>query len=297
MGAPQSVQGGLLGAAENYRYPMTQGLLAALTPDTQEALSLAGNPHAGPYSTSGNLVQPGPLLGGYGSGGSGGSSGASIATGLLGALAKNPSLIKGAYNGVSGLLGSDGLSAFGQQAASGTAAELGSAAAPALAADTAGALAPVIGAAPTAAELGTTASALAPIATSAAAPAAASAAAPAASAASGAGLGALAGGAAAVGGALLPLALAALIPTGENAQWWSGLTGQINSSNPDTATQGKLTLANDLLNHPSDDPYTQAQLQAWGIPQIMQDISRPITTPSPDGRGWLGGGFTGASRA
>src|SRR6185437_7586738 len=175
--------------------------------------------------------------------------------------------------------------------------ELGSAAAPAIAADTASALAPVIGAAPTASELGTTASALAPIATSAAAPAAASAAAPAASAASGAGLGALAGGAAAVGGALLPLALAALIPTGENAQWWSGLTGQINSSNPDTATQGKLTLANDLLNHPSDDPYTQAQLQAWGIPQIMQDISRPITTPSPDGRGWLGGGFTGAARS
>jgi len=257
-------------------------------------LNLAGNPHAGPYSTAGNLVQPGPMLGG--SGGSGGSSGASIATGLLGALAKNPSLIKGAYDGVSGLFGGGGLSALGQQAASGTAAELGSAAAPAIAADTASALAPVIGAAPTAAELGTTAGALAPISTGAASGAAASGAAS-GGAASGAGLGALAGGAAAVGGALLPLALAALIPTGENAQWWSGLTGQINSKDPYTANQGKLTLANDLLNHPSDDPYTQAQLQAWGIPQIMQDISRPITTPSPDGRGWLGGGFTGAARS
>jgi len=69
MGAPQSAQGGLLGAAQGYSYPLTSGLLGAIgsaggvapfaqqvggAPNywTQQALSLAGNPHAGPYANA-----------------------------------------------------------------------------------------------------------------------------------------------------------------------------------------------------------------------------------------------------
>lgn len=108
-------------------------------------------------------------------------------------------------------------------------------------------------------------------------------------AATGAGLGAGAGAAAALGAVALPLALAAFVPTGENASWWQGLTNQIN--NPATAAMGKSTLANDLMNNPGDNPYSSQQLQAWGIPQIMQQISQPIT--SPIAHGWLGGSARG----
>jgi hypothetical protein len=232
------------------------------------------------------------------SGGSGGgrssSGGGSSGAGTLGTVAKLGSDL------YSWLNGGDTLSAFGSQAASGTAAELGSAAAPAIAADTASALAPAVGAAPTAAELGTTADALAPFATSAA-PEAASAAAPAASAAAPAASSSLGTAASAAGALAIPAAIFASYestnPVNESAAWWQGLLSDAQSSDPNTANQAKLTIANDYLNGGGDFPLTQAQMSALGItPQYLASISQQITSPSPGGKGWLGGGYTGASR-
>ena len=103
------------GAAQTYGYPMTQGLIGAMSAPqsgspnwTQVALQLAGNPHAGPYAAS-----DGALPGGFSApsgasgvpGASGGSSGGSQAIGLLGALAKNPSLLKDGVSGIESLFG------------------------------------------------------------------------------------------------------------------------------------------------------------------------------------------------
>lgn len=164
---PQSAQGGLLGAAQAYPFPMTSGLLNAISsaggvgPFTsravgpgaynaavaaqqaamsappqnysQLALQLAGDPHAGPYAGNLGTVGAGTPTATAGST-SGGSTASQIAGGLLGAIEKNPSALQG-------LLGGNSLSALGSQAAADTASELGSAAAPALAADTSAALA------------------------------------------------------------------------------------------------------------------------------------------------------------
>lgn len=224
--------------------------------------------------------------------GGGGSS-------LVSTLLKNPSLIKSAYSAISNALGG-GLSAFGSQAAAGTAAELGSAAAPALAADTAAALTPAVGSGSTAAELGTTADTLA--SNAAAVDAAGSSAAGSGSAASSAAGTAGSGGSGLLGaaGALAPFAaiLASYEttnPVNETAAWWNDMTNRLNSSNPDTANMARLTVANDYLNGGGDMPYTQQQLAQFGItPQFLANLSRPITTPSPDGRGWLGGAGRGA---
>jgi len=246
---PQYIQGGLLGTAQNYGYPMTSGLLGALTqsqaPDyTQQALQLAGNPHAGPYSTAGNLVQPGSSM----PGGVPGSSGASsVAGGLLGTLAKNPALVKSGANLVSGLFG-NGLGAYGSGAAANgavtsalggagaqtapTAASIQAANDAALAANggTAGAGLLSMGAlgsgaaadAGTTAALGTVAAQTAPEAATIAASnaaalggstaAAGSGAAAASGGAAGAGSAGLGAAAGALGLAALPLALAAFVP-------------------------------------------------------------------------------------
>ena len=274
MGAPQSVQGGLLGAAQGYQYPMTSGLLGAIsgaggvhpfaqqigglnpavasqqaqmsqapTDYTSLAMGLAGNPHAGPYSTAGNTVQPGSATNPTAGSTSGGSTGSSVVGGLLGALAKNPSLVKDAGNAIQGLLGNGGLSALGSQAASGTAAEM-AAGAPAVAADSAaamGAMAPAVGAAPTAAELGTTADALAPITTSAAP--AASAATPAA--ASGGAL----GGAAALGVLAIPL-IAGMATNSVSGIDFNGLLNEVKQGN----SQGFGPKSDGLLPNGSIDP-------------------------------------------
>jgi hypothetical protein len=244
--------------------------------------------------------------------------------GLLGALAKNPSLVKNGVSAVQGLLGG-GLSSFGSQAAAGTASELGAAAAPALAADTAAALVPAVGSAATAAELGTTADALAPIVTSGAAGGAAAGAGGGA-AAGGAG-GTAAGGAAlgaagALAGVALPIALAAFMPDnpgfgiGElqsmeqqiaNATKANG--GPINAGyalNPDgTINQAHSQTLNDLYTLIGDD-WTEFKhaggtgpidslLTSLGYGNLLAP-QQPITSPAPGGRGWLGGGYTGKSR-
>ena len=118
MGAPTHP---LLGAADNYSFPMTSGLLGSLSQQqptdwTQVALQLAGNPHAGPYANAQGLPSssgsPLPSAGST----SGGSPGAQIAGGLLGTLEKNPSLVKNGVNAIEGLLGG-GLGAYGSGAA------------------------------------------------------------------------------------------------------------------------------------------------------------------------------------
>ena len=131
---------GLLGggAAATYGYPMASGLLAAMsspqsvpTDWTQQAMSLAGNPHAGPYAAS-----DGALPAGFGTTGTspayptagsttGGSSGQQIAGGLLGALAKNPSILKNGVSAIQGLLSPSMDSALGLTTANSTPAVLG----------------------------------------------------------------------------------------------------------------------------------------------------------------------------
>ena len=125
------------GAAATYGYPMANGLLAAMsapqsgaTDWTQQALSLAGNPHAGPYAAS-----DGALPGGFGAPGTapanpvagsttGGSTGQQLLGGLLGAL-KNPSILKNGVSAIQGLLSPSMDSALGLTAANSTPAVLG----------------------------------------------------------------------------------------------------------------------------------------------------------------------------
>lgn len=95
-GAPNSIQQ----AIPNGYQPggiLTPGYYSNL------AFQMAGRPQNGPYSA---VAPPPDPAGGYGipSGTNGTAGGA--AGGLLGALAQNPNLAKGAYNAVSGLLGS-----------------------------------------------------------------------------------------------------------------------------------------------------------------------------------------------
>jgi len=227
---------GLLGggAAATYGYPMANGLLASMSAPqsggtnwTNVALGLAGNPHAGPYATSAGALPSGyggasGVAGQSGSAGtSGGSNLGTDAVGLLGALAKNPSLVKDGVSAVQSLLGSGSvptgvagtsiggaglptgltaaqqsglLSSFSAPAVTGSLADSMGLTAGSLAPLSASALAPVGTGAITAAGNAAGASAAselgsalgtqaAPAAASATAPAAASAAAPAASAA------------------------------------------------------------------------------------------------------------------
>jgi hypothetical protein len=67
------------------------------------AYQMAGSPNQGPYPSVPTPPMPAGVTNGTAS--SGGSAIGGTALGLLSVLAKNPSLIKSAYNGVSGLLG------------------------------------------------------------------------------------------------------------------------------------------------------------------------------------------------
>ena len=297
MGAPMHP---LLGAADNYAFPMTNGLLGSLSQSgqptdwTQVALGLAGNPHAGPYANAQGLA---PLTGGAGllAGSSGGgSSGGSVVTGLLGALAKNPSLIKNAANAVGGLLGGGlGGAAAGDAAAADAA--IGSTVAPELAAENAS-----IAAANSAALGG------------------------ASGAASGAGGAGAAGSLGVMGAVAAPLAIAALAAFMPQNNGLSGTDiggmeqairnatqsngGPIRAGydlNPDgTINQSRAQALTDLYTLQGDDPNEFGGSGGLGqINQFLQSLGystqRPgaITTVAPGGRGWLGGGFMGQSRA
>lgn len=91
---------------------------------SQVAYQMAGSPKQGGLypSVAPPTAFPGTL---GGSTTSGGSALGGTALGLLGALAKNPALLKSGVSGISGLLGSDGISAGANAAATDTAATLG----------------------------------------------------------------------------------------------------------------------------------------------------------------------------
>lgn len=122
-------------------------------------------------------------------------------------------------------------------------------------------------------------------------------------AATGAGLGAGAGAAAALGAVALPLALAAFVPTGENAQWWSGLSDQIkgtgqyaNMSPQDrqfNQSAGAIELMS-MLKQGEPTPYSSQQVAAMGItPQLIAEAFPTISSPSGTAQGWLGGSGRG----
>ena len=303
MGAPQSVQSGLLGTASNYGYPITSGLLGALSQPhdyTQDALALAGNPHAGPYANApGFPAGSGSPI----STGSSGSSAGSVAGGLLTALAKNPALVKDGVGAVSDLLGG-GLGAYGSGAAAdaATTAALGT-----VGSQTAGEAAAIQAANDAALGGGSAAGAGGGAAGGGAS-----------------GLGTAAGAAGALGLAALPLVLAATVPYNSglgisdinsmeqqvaNATKANG--GPINAGyamNPDgsinQANSQALTSLYTLLGD-NPDEFTKAGgmgpvdqfLTTLGYGNLIGGAYQPITAPTPGGRGWLGGGYTGKSRA
>jgi hypothetical protein len=97
------LQGGLMGyVPQNAQIPQLPA--STMGPWSQLAYQMAGSPHQGGAlpSVAAPTAIPGSLSA---SGSSGGGTGAAILTGLLGAVAKNPGLVKSAYNGISGLLG------------------------------------------------------------------------------------------------------------------------------------------------------------------------------------------------
>jgi len=126
---PQQPLGGLLTAGIN-PYPQASldataspggGLLASMGPWSQLAYQMAGSPkQGGAYA---QVTPPPTPVNTNASGSSGGSALGSIATGLLGSVLKNPSLVKGAVNGISGLLGGSSIPA--SVAAEGNAAAAG----------------------------------------------------------------------------------------------------------------------------------------------------------------------------
>jgi len=138
---PQQPIGGFLTNSFN-PYPQASvsatpqsGLLSNMGPWSQLAYQMAGSPKQG--GAWAPVAVPAAPPGGSGSGGSGGGSAlGSVATGLLGAVLKNPSLIKGAYNGISGLLGGG--------AADGSAASILAGGSPALSTVGTGAVAPAV---------------------------------------------------------------------------------------------------------------------------------------------------------
>lgn len=299
---------------------MTSGLLGAISgaggvgpfaqqvagqPDwTQQALELAGNPHAGPYA--GNLGTVPGFTGGSGTSGmtagstSGGSSGNSVVGGLLGTLSKNPSLVKNVGNAISGLFGT-GLASYGSGAAADAAVtgELGS-----VGAQTAGEAAAIQAA--NDAALGGTA-------------AGSGAAGSGAAGSSGAAAGLGAGGATALGLAAIPLALAAFVP--HNSGFSIGDVNNMEQAvanatkanggpigfdygfNPyGTNDQSKMTAANDLqtLLSDSSDEFTKAGgqdavyqfLNNLGYGNLTNGMPGAITSPF----GGRGGSARGLSR-
>jgi hypothetical protein len=112
---PPSRMSPLVNTAGNYGYPITTGLLGALgqqlqpgtTDFTAQALQLAGNPHAGPYAPV--PIPSGPGIPGAPPGiSNSGSSAGSTALGIMGALARNPSLVKNIGSSAANLFGAGG---------------------------------------------------------------------------------------------------------------------------------------------------------------------------------------------
>lgn len=101
----------LINTGSNYTYPITNGLMGALsqqlqpgtTDYTAQALQLAGYPKAGPLAPA--PIPSGPGIPGAGPGNSSGSSAGSTALGVLGALARNPSLVKNIGSSAANLFG------------------------------------------------------------------------------------------------------------------------------------------------------------------------------------------------
>jgi hypothetical protein len=121
------LQSGLMGyAPPNMQIPqMSQGLPAStMGPWSQLAYQMAGSPHQGGLlaAVPPPTAIPGSLPGSSSSGSSGGI-GTGILTGLLGSIAKNPGLVKSAYNGISGLLGGGPGTTASAPAAAGTAGQ------------------------------------------------------------------------------------------------------------------------------------------------------------------------------
>jgi len=139
---PQQPLGGLLTAGFN-PYPQASldataspggGLLASMGPWSQLAYQMAGSPkQGGAYA---QVTPPPTPVNTNATGSSGGSALGSIATGLLGSVLKNPQLLKGAYNGISGLLGGG--------AADGSAASILAGGSPTLSTVGTGAVAPAV---------------------------------------------------------------------------------------------------------------------------------------------------------
>lgn len=115
---------------------------------------------------------------------------------------------------------------------------------------------------------------------------------------SGAASGAAAGGSAAggmglgaIGAVAAPLAIAALgmmTPTVSlGKQYWGGMSDILNKGPSDPSYTGvKLELANEVANMGSKVPFTQAQLDQWGItPEMIADITKPYIGPAPGGLG------------
>lgn len=148
--------------------------------------------------------------------------------------------------GLSSLLSSEGFSSAGGAAAAGAGLPAGVGAA--------------VGAAPTSAELGTTAGTLGE-----------------SSAALGGGASAGSLGALGSAGLLGGLALGAYEMTQTpavttDASYWNGMTQSLNGSGMDQLN-AKMELASQIANNGMQGiPYSQAQLQAWGIPQLVTQL-------------------------
>lgn len=103
------------GAAAGYGYPMANGLLAAMSAPqaaatnwTNVALNLAGDPHAGAYAASDGALPSGFSATSAPVGTSGSSSpsgGTQILGSVIGALSKDPSLLKNGVSAIQSLFG------------------------------------------------------------------------------------------------------------------------------------------------------------------------------------------------
>jgi len=140
---PQQPIGGLLTAgftpygqaSVNTPAAASNGITTGMGPWSQLAYQMAGSPkQGGAYAQV--AVPPTPVNTNATGSSAGGSALGSIATGLLGSVLKNPSLIKGAVNGITGLLGGG--------AADGSVASILAGGSPTLAPVSTGAVAPAV---------------------------------------------------------------------------------------------------------------------------------------------------------
>lgn len=279
-------------------------------PLSRLAYQLAGSPSLGPFADRGSPPAVPNISAGASGPGTGGGAG-STALGILGSLAKNPSLVKGAVGLLGGGLGAYGSGAAADAAVTGALGSVG--------AQTAGDAAAI--AAANDAALGGAAGAGAAGTGSVGAGAGATATGSAGAGAGAAGTGALSA-AGALAGVALPLALAALVP------YNAGLSiGDVNSMeqavaqatkanggplsaeyamNPDgTVNQGHSQVLDDLYTLIGDNPdeFTKAGGQDRVVNYLTQlgyggllGAGTPITAPAPGGRGWLGGNSRGTQR-